>query len=69
MGLEASGRDLWQKCDRLLYPRSNSSAPPRSKLPAGGDLDADAEGAAIWRQIAAAVEELQRERRPGERVN
>jgi hypothetical protein len=26
-------------------------------------------GAAIWRQITAAVEELQRERRPGEPVN
>src|SRR6476469_2617997 len=27
--LEASRLDLWQKCDRLLYPKSNSSAPPR----------------------------------------
>ena len=27
------------------------------------------EGAAVWRQITAAVEELQRERRPGEAVN
>jgi len=31
--------------------------------------EGDAEGAAIWRQIAAAVEELQRKRRPGEAVN
>ena len=31
--------------------------------------EGDAEGAAIWRQITAAVEELQRERRPGEPVN
>jgi len=29
----------------------------------------DDEGAAIWRQITAGVEELQRERRPGEAVN
>ena len=29
----------------------------------------DIEGAAVWRQITAAVEELQRERRPGEAVN
>jgi hypothetical protein len=31
--------------------------------------EGDVEGAAIWRQITAAVEELQRERRPGEAVN
>lgn len=31
--------------------------------------EGDVEGAAIWRRIAAAVEELQRERRPGELVN
>ena len=31
--------------------------------------EGDVEGAAVWRQIAAAVEELQRERRPGEAVN
>jgi hypothetical protein len=31
--------------------------------------EGDAKGAALWRQIAAAVEELQRERRPGEPVN
>jgi hypothetical protein len=30
---------------------------------------ADAKGADVWRQIIAAVEELQRERRPGEAVN
>jgi hypothetical protein len=29
----------------------------------------DEEGAAIWRRVAAAVEELQRERRPDEAVN
>ena len=27
------------------------------------------EGAEVWRQITAAVEELQRQRRPGEAVN
>jgi hypothetical protein len=31
--------------------------------------EGDVEGAAIWRQITAAVEQLQRERRPGEAVN
>jgi hypothetical protein len=31
--------------------------------------EGDAEGAAIWRRITAAVEELQRERRPDEAVN
>ena len=31
--------------------------------------EGDEEGAAIWRQITAAVEELQRERRPDEAVN
>jgi hypothetical protein len=31
--------------------------------------EGDEEGAAIWRQIAAAVEELQRTRRPDEAVN
>jgi len=31
--------------------------------------EGDVEGAAVWRQITAAVEELQRERRQGEAVN
>jgi len=31
--------------------------------------EGDVEGAAIWRQITAAVEQLQRERPPGEAVN
>ena len=31
--------------------------------------EGDVEGAAVWRQIMAAVEELQRERRPDEAVN
>jgi hypothetical protein len=31
--------------------------------------EGDIEGAAVLRQITAAVEELQRERRPGEAVN
>jgi hypothetical protein len=31
--------------------------------------EGDEEGAAVWRQITAAVEELQRERRPGEAIN
>ena len=31
--------------------------------------EGDAEGAAIWRQITAAVEELQHARRPDEAVN
>ena len=31
--------------------------------------DGDAEGAAIWRAIMSAIEELQRKRRDGESVN
>ena len=31
--------------------------------------EGDEEGAAVWRQIATAVEELQRERRAGEALN
>jgi hypothetical protein len=31
--------------------------------------EGDEEGAAVWRQITAAVEELQRERRPDEAAN
>ena len=31
--------------------------------------EGDVEGAEVWRQITAAVEELQRERRPDEAVN
>ena len=31
--------------------------------------EGDVEGATIWRRITAAVEELQRERRPDEAVN
>jgi hypothetical protein len=31
--------------------------------------EGDDEGAAIWHQITVAIEELQRERRPGETVN
>jgi hypothetical protein len=31
--------------------------------------DGDIEGAAIWRAIMAAIEELQRERRDGEPIN
>ena len=31
--------------------------------------EGDVEGAAVWRQITAAVEELRRERRPDEAVN
>jgi hypothetical protein len=45
-------------------PLSNAAA--RTAVLAG---EGDEEGAAIWRQITAAVEELQRERRPGEAVN
>jgi len=46
--------------DAALYAKA------RTAVLAGED---DAEGAAIWRRITAAVEELLRERRPGEPVN
>ena len=38
----------------------------RRELLAG---ESDVEGAAVWRQITAAIEELQRERRTGDAVN
>jgi hypothetical protein len=41
-------------------------AAARSAVLAG---EGNVEGAAVWRQITAAVEELQRARRPGEAVN
>jgi hypothetical protein len=46
--------------DASLYAAARTAV-----LAGEGDLD----GAAIWRQITAAVEELQRERRPDEAVN
>jgi len=52
-----------------LMPRRSSARGllrARTAVLAG---DGDIEGAAVWRQITAAVEELQRERRPGEAVN
>ena len=47
--------------DAALYAATRTAV-----LTGAGDDD---EGAAIWRQITAGVEELQRERRPGEAVN
>ena len=41
-------------------------AAARSAVLAG---EGDAEGAAVWRQITAAIEELQRARRPDEALN
>jgi hypothetical protein len=45
---------------------STSRSMARTAVLAG---EGDEEGAAIWRQIVAAVEELQRARRPDEAVN
>ena len=46
--------------DAALYAAARTAV-----LAGEGDL----EGAAVWRQITAAVEELQRERRPDEALN
>jgi hypothetical protein len=55
---------------KLVIERHGEDAPlyaaARTAVLAG---EGDVEGAAVWRQITAAVEELQRERRPGEAVN
>ena len=50
----------WHGNDAALY------AAARTAVLAG---EGDDEGVAVWRQITAAVEELQREGRPGEAVN
>jgi hypothetical protein len=55
---------------KLVIERHGEDAPlyaaARTAVLAGAGDDEDA---AIWRQITAAVEELQRARRPGEAVN
>jgi hypothetical protein len=55
---------------KLVIDRHGEEAPlyaaARVAVLAG---EGDVEGAEVWRQITAAVEELQRERRPDEAVN
>jgi len=55
---------------KLVIDRHGEDAPlyaaARTAVLAG---EGDTEGAAIWRRITAAVEEVQRERRPDEAVN
>jgi len=55
---------------KLVVDRHGEDAPlyaaARTAVLAG---EGDVEGAAVWRQITVAVEELQRARRPGEAVN
>jgi hypothetical protein len=55
---------------KLVIDRDGEDAQPYA---AAGTVvhagEGDEEGAAVWRQIAAAVEELQRERRRDESVN
>jgi hypothetical protein len=54
----------------MLRRRAPRCPPTRSKArTAVLAREGDAEGAGIWRQITAAVEELQRTRRPDEAVN
>jgi len=62
--------DVLGKWARVVIDRDGEDAQlyaaARTVVLAG---EGDEEGAAIWRQIAAAVEELQRARRPDEAVN
>jgi hypothetical protein len=61
--------DIYRAAKRPV-DQHGAEAVARATERAGALLaDGDEEGAAIWRQITAAVEELQRERRPGEPVN
>ena len=55
---------------KLVVDRHGEDAPLYAAAGTAGLAGAgDVEGAAIWRQITTAVEELQQERLPGEAVN
>ena len=55
---------------KLLVDQHGEDAPLRAAERADELLDGgDTEGAAIWRRILAAIEELRRGRREGEAVN
>jgi hypothetical protein len=55
---------------KLLLDQHGEEAAVRAAGRADLLLDeGDTDGAAIWRAIVRAIEELQRERRPGEAVN
>jgi hypothetical protein len=61
--------DIWRAAKLLIDQHSDEAA-----LYAAGRADllleeGDVTGAAVWRAIVAAIEELQRERGPGEAVN
>jgi hypothetical protein len=61
--------DIYRAAKLVIDRHGNDAAlyaAARTAVLAG---EGDDEGAAIWRQITAAVEELQRERRPDEAVN
>jgi hypothetical protein len=55
---------------KLLIDQRGNEAPMRAARRADELLEeGDAYGATIWRQIVIAIEELQRGRREGERLN
>jgi hypothetical protein len=54
------------RATKLIINRHGEEASLKTAVLAG---EGDVEGAAVWRQITAAVEELRRERRPGEALN
>jgi len=61
--------DIYRAAKLVIDRHGNDAAlyaAARTAVLAG---EGDNEGAAIWRQITAAVEELQRERRPDEAAN
>ena len=68
-GSEAAYLDPSTPSKRITDRREDSFDKPLEARTAVLAGEGDAEGAAIWRQITAAVEELQRERRPDEPVN
>ena len=54
----------------LMIRQHGSQAEMEAALKADALLDAgDVEGSATWRKVLQAIQELQRDRRPGELVN
>ena len=55
---------------KLLVDQHGDDAPTRAAERADELLaDGDTDGAAVWRAIMGAIEQLQRDRQPGEAVN
>jgi hypothetical protein len=61
--------DIYRAAKLVIDRHGKEASPYAAARAAVLSGEGDADGAAIWRQITAAVEELQRGRRPGEAVN